>query len=166
MFDFKNVLQKIRVFENRILNIENKNAIHTYLSATQSITTDSNQKQIIPIDTVLAKKGTDFDLQDNAIVINKENIKIKVTAKINCDRKEERESRVYGLIIQKNVYSLTYQNLQILSNENYQEIICEAMFNATAGDKIYLDLRSVASANITTKINGGRCMTSLIVEEI
>lgn len=166
MFDFKNVLQKIRVFENRILNIENKNAIHTYLSATQSITTDSNQRQTIPIDSVLAKKGIDFDLQDNAIVINKENIKIKVTAKINCDRSGESNSRGYGLLINKNSYSLTYQNLKTLSNANYQEIICEAIFNASIGDRIYLDLRSVAATNIETKINGGRCITYLIVEEI
>lgn len=166
MFDFKNVLQKIRVFENRILNIENKNAIHAYLSAEQSITTDSNQRQVVPIDSVLAKKGVDFDLQDNGIVINKENIKVRVTAKVNCNRGGESGTRVYGLVIQKNSYSLNYQNLKVLSNENYQEIICEAIFNVTKGDKIFLDLRSVASTNITTKINGSRCMTSLIVEEI
>lgn len=145
---------------------EEKNAIHTYLSSVKSITTDSNQRQTVPLDSILAKKGNGFDLKDNAIAINKEDIKVKVTAKINCDRTGESGSRNYGLIIQKNSYSLTYQNLQILQNANYEEIICEAILDVTIGDKIYLDLRSVASTGVNTKINGGRCATYLMVEEL
>ena len=53
-----------------------------------------------------------------------------------------------------------------MQNTTYEEITCEAIFNATSGDKIYLDLRSVAATNIQTNVNGGRCITSLIVEEI
>lgn len=147
MFDIKKIM-------NNLKSLNNKNAIHAYLSSSTTVTTGSNQYVQVPLDTTLSKKGNDFSLVDNCVVINKNNIKVRVTAKVSVNRSGYEGDRSYGLIIEKNSYALTYQNLKILKNENYQEITCEAIFNATAGDKIYLDIRSVAATNIQTNVNG------------
>ena len=104
---------------------------------------------------------------DNCVVINKNNIKVKVTAKVTINRSNETSDRLFGLLIEKNSYALTYQTLKNLSAKaNYQEITCEAIIDVNKNDKIYLDLRSVAAENVSAVCNAGRCITSLIVEEL
>ena len=156
---------QIKNILNSIKKLNNKNVIQAYLSTVTTITTSSDQYVQIPLDSTLISKGTAFSLSNNAININKK-MTIKATAKINLNRESETGSRIYGLIIQKNSYTLTYQNIRQLANENYSEIICEAVIDVEAGDKIYLDLRSVAATGIETNVKAGRCMTYLILEEI
>ena len=158
MFDIKKIM-------NNLKSLNNKNAIHAYLSSSTTVTTGSNQYVQVPIDSVLAKKGTAFSLSGNKITTNKK-MTVKVKAMVDINRESASSTLSYGLIIEKNSYALTYQNIQRITNENYQVITCEAIIDLNANDKIYLDLRSVALTNIATNINNGRCMTSLIVEEI
>ena len=158
MFDIKKIM-------NNLKSLNNKNAIHAYLSSSTTVTTGSNQYVQVPIDSVLAKKGTAFSLSGNKITTNKK-MTVKVKAMVDINRESASSTLSYGLIIEKNSYALTYQNIQRITNENYQAITCEAIIDLNANDKIYLDLRSVALTNIATNINSGKCMTSLIVEEI
>lgn len=147
MFDIKKIM-------NNLKSLNNKNAIHVHLNTSTTVTTNASQLAQVPLDTVLSKKGNDFSLVDNCVVINKNNIKVRVTARVSINRESESASRLYGMLIEKNSYTSTYQNLKRLQNTTYEEITCEAIFNATSGDKIYLDLRSVAATNIQTNVNG------------
>lgn len=156
---------QIKDILNSIKNLNNKSVIQVYLSTTTTITTNANQTAQIPLDTVLKSKGNSFSLSNSAININKK-MTVRVSSKISLDRQDESNSRVYGLIIEKNSYALTYQNLKRLINESYEEISCEAVLDVTSGDKIYLDLRTVAATNIKNEVLSGRCMTNLIIEEI
>lgn len=73
---------------------------------------------------------------------------------------------LFGVLVQKNTYQLTYQTLQRVKNITYQQVEMETVLDVTQGDLIYIDFRSVATEQQDITINSGRGDTYLIVEAI
>lgn len=141
-------------------------AIHANLSTNTDLISNENQISKVPFDNVLFQCGNSLRLNDGCIEVLKDNMNLKVMTQVELDRSSESAEKTYGLIIEKNTYALNYQNLSILPVKSYAAITCNTMITANKGDKIYVDLRTVASTGVTSKVQSGRCHTYIEVQEM
>lgn len=145
-----------------------KNIICAYLegngTSPSEITTDNNQLSLIPIDSIYYSKGSIFSLKESKILVNK-TTSVKVSAQISLDITETNIG-VWGLLIQRNSYSLNYQRLYSFPSINpYANMDFTVLLDVMSGDTIYANIRSVARTNVDVGINRTK-ITSIIVEEV